>query len=261
MRSTRSWKSRCTRCWVRGTDGGCAFRNATASPSGGRQDPGFGGQRGGLAIQRLGLAKVGDVPGCSPLIGIDATVDVDGKGWSGEYGQQQHAGHGARSWLFHKCFGTGRTRQPLKRFKASNRRVLAPYTWRRLSDLDTYLAEVTLRLVVLERGGDLLQAKAAIDHWLQAVHFRSRGSCLPDPFLLPTEMPLTRICAENSAGMSSSPAKPDSTPINAMCPPNRHARHRLRERRGSTDFDDVVDAAAIGERFRLLTPILASPCS
>ena len=41
-----------------------------------RQDPGLGGQRRRLAIERLDLAEVGDVLGVLPLLRVDAAVDL-----------------------------------------------------------------------------------------------------------------------------------------------------------------------------------------
>ena len=44
------------------------------------EDPGFGRQRGRLAVERLDLAEVGDVPGVLPFLGVDAAVDRDCRG-------------------------------------------------------------------------------------------------------------------------------------------------------------------------------------
>ena len=78
-RSTCSSKSRCTRCWVRGTEAGCVLRNATARPSGVARIQASVGVRGGLAVERLGLAEIGDVLRALPFRVIDASVDVDGE--------------------------------------------------------------------------------------------------------------------------------------------------------------------------------------
>src|SRR5690606_9175144 len=53
-----------------------------------REDPGLRCQRGGFAVQRLRLAKVRDVPGISPFIGLDAAIDVDGEGRSRQQEEQ-----------------------------------------------------------------------------------------------------------------------------------------------------------------------------
>ena len=60
-RSTCSSKSRCTRCWVRGTEARLRVAERHGQTLGRRQDPGFGGMRRRLAGERLGLAEVGDV--------------------------------------------------------------------------------------------------------------------------------------------------------------------------------------------------------
>ena len=41
------------------------------------EDPDFRRERGGLAVQRLDLAEVGDATGVGPFLGVDAAVDRD----------------------------------------------------------------------------------------------------------------------------------------------------------------------------------------
>ncbi|MGA0586203.1 hypothetical protein ACO2Q2_03575 [Dyella sp. KRB-257] len=75
-RSSCACSSRRIRWCVRGTPAGWMQRKAIAKPLG-VDSTGFGRQAGRVAVERLHLAEIGDVPDAAPLGWIDAPVDLD----------------------------------------------------------------------------------------------------------------------------------------------------------------------------------------